>query len=74
MVNKYQVAARVMLIAVALAIVISPALAQENWDIYMTVDNQFDVYFGTPTATVSSPGGGNELFHLLKRSINNESH
>ncbi len=47
-----------MLIAVAFAIAVGPALAQEDWDIYMTVDNQFDIYFGTSTATVSSPGGG----------------
>jgi len=30
----------------------------EDWDIYITVDNQFDVYFGTPTATTGAVVGG----------------
>ena len=29
----------------------------EDWEIYMTVDNQYDVYFGTPTATNFHAGG-----------------
>jgi Putative metal-binding motif len=33
----------------------------EDWDMYLTVDNQFDVYFGTPTGTTGTVvgGGGN---------------
>jgi hypothetical protein len=30
----------------------------EDWDMYLTVDNQFDVYFGTPTGTTGSVVGG----------------
>jgi len=30
----------------------------EDWDMYLTVDNQFDVYFGTPTATTDAVVGG----------------
>jgi len=30
----------------------------DNWDAYLTVDNQFDVYFGTPMATNFAAGGG----------------
>ena len=30
----------------------------EDWDIYLTVDNQFDIYFGTPTTTNVTAGGG----------------
>ncbi len=30
----------------------------EDWDMYLTVDNQFDVYFGTPTRTTDSVVGG----------------
>ncbi len=36
----------------------SPVQAQENWDMYMTVDNRFDIYFGTSTTTTAAPGGG----------------
>ena len=35
----------------------SPVQAQEDWDIYITVDNQYDVYFGTPTTTNFYAGG-----------------
>lgn len=31
----------------------------DNWTIHMTVDNQFDCYFGTPTATNFFAGSGN---------------
>ncbi len=31
----------------------------DNWDIHLTVDNQFDVYYGTPFATNYFAGGGN---------------
>ncbi len=34
--------------------------AQENWDMYLTVDNQFNIYFGTSTTTTVAPGGGND--------------
>jgi hypothetical protein len=30
----------------------------EDWDMYLTVDNQFDVYFGSPTATTGAVVGG----------------
>lgn len=42
---------------VALSAVALPAKA-DNWQAYLTVDNQFDVYFGTPTATNFFAGGG----------------
>ena len=32
----------------------------EDWDMYLTVDNQFDVYFGTPTGTTDSVVGGGD--------------
>ena len=32
-------------------------LQADDWDIYLTVDNQYDVYFGTPTATNFYAGG-----------------
>lgn len=34
------------------------AARADNWDAYLTVDNQFDVYFGTPMATNFYAGGG----------------
>ena len=32
----------------------------DDWDIYITVDNQYDIYFGTSTATTDNPGGDND--------------
>ncbi len=40
----------------AVACLASPVLA-DNWNMYLTVDNQFDVYFGTNTATTGSVVG-----------------
>jgi hypothetical protein len=38
----------------------TPVLA-DNWDMYLTVDNQFDVYFGTATTTTGNVvGSGND--------------
>ncbi len=52
-----------MTLAVALLVVAtagSTVQAQlEDWDMYLTVDNQFDIYFGTSTTTTASPGSGN---------------
>ncbi len=39
--------------------VFGSAARADNWQMYMTVDNQFDVYFGTPTTTNFYAGGGN---------------
>jgi hypothetical protein len=52
----------VMFFAVAaIAIGIGAVTAHgDDWDIYLTVDNQFDVYFGTPTTTNYFAGGGND--------------
>ncbi len=33
------------------------ATATENWEMYLAVDNQFDVYFGTPTQTTGARVG-----------------
>lgn len=43
-------------LCVALAVTSARA---DDWVINMTVDNQFDVYFGTPFATNFAAGGGN---------------
>jgi hypothetical protein len=45
-------------LGVALVLMLAPAAMADNWQIYMTVDNQFDVYFGTPTTTNYYAGGG----------------
>ena len=54
---------RKFLVAITLgtaALVAAAGLARaDDWDIYLTVDNQFDIYFGTPTATNFAAGGGN---------------
>lgn len=34
----------------------------EDWDIYLTVDNAFDIYFGTPTTTTHHAGSGNSWY------------
>ncbi len=35
------------------------AARADDWDIHLTVDNQFDVYYGTPMTTTFYAGGGN---------------
>ena len=35
------------------------AVGADDWDMYITVDNQYDVYFGTPTTTNFYAGGDN---------------
>ena len=45
------------LIAVILLIGITGMTKADDWDIYLTVDNQYDVYFGTPTTTDFYAGG-----------------
>ncbi|RMF83590.1 MAG: hypothetical protein D6744_04390, partial [Planctomycetota bacterium] len=35
----------------------APLAMADNWTIHMTVDNQYDVYFGGPTATSLVVGG-----------------
>jgi len=37
---------------------LTSAVRADNWNAYLTVDNQFDVYFGTPMATNFYAGGG----------------
>lgn len=45
-------------LAVCLLIGLSvPAVLADNWTIHMTVDNQYDAYFGGPTATSLVVGG-----------------
>lgn len=44
---------------IAGVLMLSAAAQADNWSMYMTVDNQFDVYFGTPTTTNYYAGGGN---------------
>lgn len=41
-----------------LCAIVAPAMG-DDWVINMTVDNQFDVYFGTPSTTNFFAGGGN---------------
>ena len=47
------------LIAAILLIGLAGTLQAEDWEIYLTVDNQYDVYFGTPTITDYFAGGDN---------------
>jgi MYXO-CTERM domain-containing protein len=50
-------------LAVAASVPVSVASASlENWRITMTVDNQYDLYFGTPTATSAYVGGDTDWF------------
>ena len=44
------------LIALILSLTSGSGVA-DDWDIYITVDNQYDVYFGTPTTTNYYAGG-----------------
>jgi hypothetical protein len=50
-----------MMLAAALLVVAATgrAVQAEDWDMYLTVDNEFDIYFGTSTTTTAAPGGGN---------------
>ncbi|MBX3382627.1 MAG: PEP-CTERM sorting domain-containing protein [Phycisphaeraceae bacterium] len=48
-----------LLIAAAASLAAALPAAGDDWLINMTVDNRFDVYFGTPTATNFYAGGGN---------------
>lgn len=41
-----------------LATIITSVARADNWQAYLTVDNKFDVYFGTPTTTNFYAGGG----------------
>ena len=43
-----------------LTICLCGAVQAEDWDMYITVDNQYDIYFGTPTATNFYAGGDND--------------
>ena len=45
------------LMAVILLVGITGMTKADDWDIYLTVDNQYDVYFGTPTTTDFYAGG-----------------
>jgi hypothetical protein len=50
---------RKSLLAVAvLGTVFSGAALADDWNMYLTVDNQFDVYYGNSTATNYFAGGG----------------
>ncbi|MBI4578310.1 MAG: PEP-CTERM sorting domain-containing protein [Planctomycetes bacterium] len=48
---------RIMMCGITAALAGGIAQA-DNWDAWLTVDNQFDVYFGTPLATNFYAGGG----------------
>ncbi len=59
-------------ILLALAAIPAVPARADDWVINMTVDNQFDVYFGTPFATNFVAGGGNNwpttyTFNALNR-------
>ena len=59
--RRSSVFAKIAGAALALGVTATVSQAQtEDWDIYMTVDNQFAVYFGTPTATNFVAGAGND--------------
>ncbi len=45
---------------IAVALATTNSSAQEEWDMNGTVDNEFDIYFGTPTTTNFVAGGGND--------------
>lgn len=42
---------------VAVALTVGGAASADDWTIHITVDNQYDVYFGTPTTTNFHAGG-----------------
>ena len=48
---------KICVLAVMLLSFMGGALQAEDWQVYMTVDNQYDVYFGTPTTTNFFAGG-----------------
>ncbi len=56
---KTKVTTRIILTAV-LTVCFAGTLQAEDWDMYITVDNQYDIYFGTSTTTTAAPGGDNE--------------
>lgn len=49
----------VLTLGILASVATLPAYA-EDWEIYMTVDNQYDLYFGTPTVTNYYAGGDND--------------
>ena len=56
--SKTTFSAATALVVALLAIATTAGLVQaDDWDIYITVDNQYDVYFGTPTTTNFLAGG-----------------
>ncbi len=55
--TQHQIIARLVGI-VAAGAALAGLAAADDWEIYMTVDNQFDIYFGTPTVTNYAAGGG----------------
>ncbi len=48
---------RIPIIVVIGLLAMTPLVQADDWDIYITVDNQYDVYFGTPTTTNFFAGG-----------------
>lgn len=44
------------------ALALSPAALADNWVMTITVDNQYDIYFGTNMATTYHAGGDNNWF------------
>ena len=65
-----------VIISVILTVVMTSCFAgmlqADDWDMYITVDNQYDVYFGTPTTTNFYAGGDTtwtsvEYFQALGR-------
>ena len=58
---KTEVTIRIILMAV-LTICFAGTLQAEDWDMYITVDNQYDIYFGTSTTTNFYAGGDNDWF------------
>lgn len=45
--------------AVSLGLLLAAPCLGDDWVMNLTVDNQFDVYFGTPTSTLIHAGNGN---------------
>lgn len=48
-----------MMMCGAASLMTAAASYADNWTVHLTVDNQFDVYYGTPMTTNFYAGGGN---------------
>lgn len=53
---------RILLLAMCGVLALSKAAVADDWVMTITVDNQYDIYFGTDTTTTFHAGGDNNWF------------